>query len=64
MMWDSLNPMSLQVNTHVYVGSSDNEVLRMVREGVAVYYAKKGGGLHVACNDGVIRKFNHWMEKL
>jgi len=36
----------------------------MVREGVAVYYAKKGGGLHVACNDGVIRKFNHWMEKL
>ena len=64
MMWDSLNPLGLEVNTPVYVGASDNEVLRMVRTGIAVYYAKKGGGLHVACNDGVIRKFNHWMEKL
>jgi hypothetical protein len=62
MMWDSLNPLSLEVNTQVYVGASESEVLRMVRQGLVTGYSAKG--IQVVNSDGIIREYFNWMEKL
>ena len=62
MMRDSLNPLSLEVNTRVYVGASEREVLRMVRQGLVTGYTKRG--IQVANSDGIIRTYYNWMEKL
>ena len=62
MIYDSLNPLSLEVNTQVYVGASESEVLRMVRQGLVTGYTKRG--IQVANADGIIRTYYNWMEVL
>ncbi len=62
MIHDSLNPLGLPVNTHVYIGATESEVLNMKRRGLTTGYSEKG--LQVVNTDGIIRTFNNWMVVL
>ena len=62
MIYDSLNKSGLPVNTHVYVGATEAEVLQMKRRGLITGYTKQG--VQVANSDGIIRTYYNWMECL
>ena len=62
MIYDSLNKPDLPVNTHVYVGATESEVLQMKRRGLITGYTKQG--VLVANTDGIIRTYYNWMECL